>query len=264
MISLTILKTINKLFPPKKVEGRKSPQEYSLAEYGWAKRDYERYKDILPLKDKIVLDAGCGLGGRTAYYSEKGATSIVGIDMDESHIKYAREFAEFKKIKNTTFQVANFIDIPLESDQFDVIILNDVMEHIRIDYLERALPELRRVLKPGGRLFLEFPPWTSPFAAHLYDQISIPWCQFLFREKTLLKFIETKSTGTRMGNLSSIEHFKELNRLNKKPFIKMMKRLDFVEVHFRQVIIKNLNFLKVIPGISELATNRIVAVYTKK
>src|SRR5674476_698103 len=112
MISLTILKTINKLFPPKKVEGRKSPKEYSLAEYGWAKRDYERYKDILPLKDKIVLDAGCGLGGRTAYYSEKGATSIVGIDMDENHIKYAKEFAEYKKIKNITFQLANFIDIP--------------------------------------------------------------------------------------------------------------------------------------------------------
>ena len=67
-----------------------------------------------------------------------------------------------------------------------------------------------------------------------------------------------------MGKSSSIEHFKELNKLNKKPFIKMMKKLDFVEVHFRQVIIKNLNFLKVIPGISELATNRIVAVYTKK
>lgn len=263
MGSTIILESINKLFPPKKVEGRKSPLDYSLAEYGWAQRDYERYKDILPLKDKVVLDAGCGLGGRTAYYSEKGAKSIIGIDMDENHIKYAKEFADFKKIHNTTFLVANFIDIPLESNQFDVIILNDVLEHIRIDYIERALPELRRVLKPGGKLFLEFPPWTSPFAAHLYDQISIPWCQFLFREKTMLKYIENKKSGTRMGNLSSIEHFKELNRLNKKPFIKMMKRLNFVEIHFQQRIIKNMNFLKLIPILNEFATNRIVAVYTK-
>lgn len=264
MSYISILETLNKLVPPKKVEGRKSPLEYSLAEYGWAQRDYERYKKILPLENKVVLDAGCGLGGRTAYYSEKGAESIVGIDMDENHIKYSKEFAVYKNIKNTSFLVANFIDIPLESNHFDVIILNDALEHIRIDYLERALPELKRVLKPGGKLFLEFPPWTSPFAAHLYDQIAIPWCQYLFPERTLIKYIETKNTGTRLGNLSSIEHFKELNRLNKKPFIKLMQKLNFIELHFQQRIIKNLNFLKVVPILNEFITNRIVAIYTKK
>jgi len=264
MSYLSILKTLNKIFPPKQYEGRKSTQEYSLAEYGWAKRDYELYKDLLPLESKVVLDAGCGLGGRTAYYSEKGAASIVGIDMDENHIKFSKEFAAFKELKNATFLVANFINIPFESNHFDVIILNDVLEHIRIDYLEQALPELRRVLKPGGKLFLEFPPWTSPYAAHLYDQISMPWCQYLFPEKALIQYIEKYNTGNRNGTLSPVEHFKELNRLNKKPFIQLMKKSGLVEIHFQQKIIKNMNFLKVIPFLNEFATNRIVGIYTKK
>jgi ubiquinone/menaquinone biosynthesis C-methylase UbiE len=264
MISLGILKVVNKLFPAKNVGGRKSPQDYSLTEYAWAQRDYEQIRHLLPLENKVVLDAGCGLGGRTAYYSEQGATSITGIDIDENHISFSKEFMTIRNISNVKLLVANFIDIPLESNQFDVVIMNDVVEHIRVEFLEKAFLELKRLLKPGGKLFLEFPPWTSPYAAHLYDQIAIPWCHLLFPEKTLLTFIENKNAGERMGRLSSIEHFHELNRLNKKPFIRMMKKLGFTQVYYNQKIIKNLNFLKIIPGISELATNRIAGIYTKE
>lgn len=262
--SFKIIDSLNKLFPRTKVEGRGNTLEYSLAEYGWAQKDYERYKDILPLENKVVLDAGCGLGGRTVYYSEKGAESIVGIDIDENHIKFSKEFAAYKKVKNISFMVANFIDIPLESNKFDVIILNDVLEHIRTEYLEPALLELKRVLKPGGTLLLEFPPWTSPFAAHLYDHISIPWCHYLFSERVLIEYVESKNLEDRFGKLSSIEHFKELNKLKRREFIKLMQQVNFVELHFQRRIIKNLNFLKVVPILNDFVTNRIVAAYTKK
>lgn len=264
MTYIKIIDSLNKLFPRTKVEGRGNTLEYSIAEYGWAQKDYERYKDILPLENKVVLDAGCGLGGRTIYYSEKGAESIVGIDIDENHIKYSKEFAAYKNVKNATFMVANFIDIPFESNKFDIIILNDVVEHIRTDYLEPALLELKRVLKPGGKLFIEFPPWTSPFAAHLYDHISIPWCHYLFSERILIKYVESKNLEDRFGKLSYIEHFKELNKLKKKAFIRLMQKVNFIELHFQQRIIKNLNFLKVVPILNDFVTNRIVAVYTKK
>ena len=263
MNNLSLLSIINSLFPPKKLEGRKSSIEYSATEYNWAVKGYEPYKSMLPLENKVVLDAGCGLGGRTVYYSEKGPKSIVGIDIDADRIKFAKEFADYRNVKNISFLIANLTDIPFNSNHFDVIIMNDVLEHVRIDYLEKTLIELKRILKPGGRLFLEFPPWTSPFAAHLYDKISIPWCQFLFREKVLINYIESNKTVTPYGRLSYIEHFKELNRLNKKPFIKMMQKLNFLEVHFNQIIIKKLNFLKVLPIINEFATNRIVGIYTK-
>jgi ubiquinone/menaquinone biosynthesis C-methylase UbiE len=262
-ITNTIINSLNKLFPQKNVGGRKSPLDYSLTEYGWAQNEFSSYSDLLQIENKVVLDAGCGLGGRTAFYSEKGAESVFAIDIDENHVKFAKEFADYKNSKNITFRQANFIDIPFESDKFDVILLNDVLEHIKVDYLERALLELQRVLKPGGKIYMEFPPWSSPYAAHLYDHIAIPWCHLLFSDKSLIRFVESKKSVDRMGRLSSIDHFKELNRLEKKQFVKMMKKLNFVEVYFKQRIIKNMNFFKVIPGLNNILTQRIIGIYTK-
>lgn len=46
-------------------------------------------------------------------------------------------------------------EIPFESNQFDVIFCNHVLEHVRDDHL--ALCEMRRVLKPGGWAILQIP-----------------------------------------------------------------------------------------------------------
>ena len=50
--------------------------------------------------------------------------------------------------------------IPFPDDSFDVILFNEVFEHLRIDLIF-TVSELRRVLKPGGRLFLSTPNHRS-------------------------------------------------------------------------------------------------------
>lgn len=50
--------------------------------------------------------------------------------------------------------------IPFPDDSFDVVLFNEVFEHLRIDLIF-TMSELKRVLKPGGRLFLSTPNHRS-------------------------------------------------------------------------------------------------------
>jgi SAM-dependent methyltransferase len=261
MISTKILSFLNNLFPPRRVEGRKSPLEYSQAEYNWAAKD--DYLKFLDLKEKIVLDAGCGLGGRTIFYYEKGVGKLYAIDIDPNHIKFAKDFAEKKGISDIDFIISPIHKTNFSSNYFDIIILHDVLEHIRADLLEKSLIELFRILKPGGKIYIQFPPWTSPFAAHLYDYINIPWCHYLFNEKTLINFIEKNKEVKRFGKLSYIEHFKELNKIDYKKFLKLMDKTGFKKELLTRRVIKNIRILSYLPFVNELLTLRIIAIYTK-
>jgi len=73
--------------------------EYADAQYQWAKITLSYFKDKIELRDKIILDAGCSLGGKTIYYSEKGVKSIVGIDLDVKRIEHANQYTNKKNKK---------------------------------------------------------------------------------------------------------------------------------------------------------------------
>ncbi|MFA5771356.1 MAG: methyltransferase domain-containing protein [Thermoplasmata archaeon] len=254
---------LNKFFPKKKVAGRESPQAYSEAEHSWAKDGLALYAPYIDLKDKMVLDAGCGLGGKTIFYAENGCKLITGIDIDEEHIKYAKEFAEKKGVSNAEFRVGSLDMLPFESDKFDIIFMNDVIEHIKRPILPKVLEECKRVIKENGRICLEFPPWTDAYAAHLYDYIYIPWCQLLFSSETLIRVIKRMDPQPRHGKLSVIEHFQELNRISIEEFEDIVKMRDFKVVSFERRTIKNIKFLRHIPFFNKYLITRVVAVLSK-
>ncbi len=254
---------LNNFFPIKKVEGSASPQSYSEAEYGWAKDSFAFYSSYITLKDSIVLDAGCGLGGKTVFYAEKGCKSIIGIDMDENHITYANEFAGMKGISNVEFMVGNLEALPFESNTFDVIFLNDVVEHIRRPILVNALKECKRVIRENGRICLEFPPWTGSDASHLYNHIYIPWCHLLFSSETLINVTKRMPHPGRYGKMSIIEHFQELNHITIKEFEDIIRILEFKVIHYEHHMIKNIKRLRYIPFFNKYLTSRVVAVLSK-
>ena len=192
-----------KIIKPK--DRSEPPLSYPEKEYNWGKERMRLFTPYVNLKDKIVLDAGCGLGGKTVLYAENGCKSIIGIDMDENHINYAKEFSIKKGVLNVEFMAGNLSNLPFESNKFDIIFLNDVVEHIKKPILINALAECKRVIKVNGKICLEFPPWTSPFAAHL--SIYVPWCHLIFPQETLINLTRRMSPKPRLGKLSIIEHF---------------------------------------------------------
>jgi ubiquinone/menaquinone biosynthesis C-methylase UbiE len=255
---------LNKGLPKLKVSGRESFQSYCNAQYRWAQTSYALHSKYLDLEGKIVLDAGCGMGGKTTFYAEKGCKLIIGIDIAENSLESARAFAKEKQIQNVEFIHGSLDSMPFESDKFDVIIMNDAIEHISRPILIKALEECKRVIKPGGRICLEFPPWSSFDASHLYDYINIPWCQLFFSQKTLINVMKSMNPNQEVVGISSlIEQYQELNRITIKEFKGIVKKLRFNVIAIDLNMVFNLKFFKYIPILNKYWTRRVVGVLSK-
>jgi 2-polyprenyl-3-methyl-5-hydroxy-6-metoxy-1,4-benzoquinol methylase len=96
-----------------------------------------------------VLDAGCGEGYGTRLLVAGGATSVVGVDIDEQTVAHARERY------GLDFRVSDVAELPFEDASFDVIVCFETIEHVAD--AARVLAELRRVLANEGLLVVSTP-----------------------------------------------------------------------------------------------------------
>ena len=97
-----------------------------------------------------VLDYCCGPGETSLKLANMGYERVNGIDISSEEISTAKNrlsSAGFEEISD--FQVMDAENMSFEDDSFDMIICNGVLHHLDID---AALPELARVLKPGGMI----------------------------------------------------------------------------------------------------------------
>ncbi len=96
-----------------------------------------------------ILDCGCGPGSITvglAQWAPDGQT--VGIDIGAEQLDGARALARDLGVKNVAFRQGDIFDLPFEDDSFDVVFSQTVLYHIPEP--EKALAEIKRVLRPGG------------------------------------------------------------------------------------------------------------------
>jgi len=103
-----------------------------------------------------VLENGCGVGEYLRRLQEYGGR-VSGLDYD------------FERVRDTIAQGLKAIQaagehLPYAENHFDLVISNEVIEHVQDD--ARAVAEIVRVLKPGGRLVLFCPNRGYPFETH--------------------------------------------------------------------------------------------------
>ena len=105
-------------------------------------------------KGDAVLDIGCGAGIDTivAAMMVGPAGTVAGIDMVPEMLARARENLRMTDLKNVIFEEAYGEKLPFADDGFDVVISNGVFN--LIPDKAKALSEVVRVLKPGGRLMM--------------------------------------------------------------------------------------------------------------
>jgi ubiquinone/menaquinone biosynthesis C-methylase UbiE len=103
------------------------------------------------LEDKVVLDAGCGIGYETHYFS-RAAKEVHGIDIGQDDLDTAKDRYVSE---NLFFRFGSVEQIPYPDSSFDVVYSNWVVEHL--EYPQRFIDEAHRVLKQKGMLIIWAP-----------------------------------------------------------------------------------------------------------
>jgi cyclopropane fatty-acyl-phospholipid synthase-like methyltransferase len=121
---------------------------------------------LLPeLRDRRLLDLGCGMGTFTIEAASRGARAV-GLDLVTAALKAAARVAHEEKVADARFVQGDAARLPVRDGVVDIVLAADVTEHLDELTLRRMLAEARRVLAPKGRLVL-----YTPEAAHVFERL---------------------------------------------------------------------------------------------
>ena len=145
------------------------------------------------IKDKTLLDIGCGSGEHIKEYLKKGAKAE-GVDISSTMIEIAK-----KNLPNIELKVGTISNLPFQK-KFDVVTSSLTMNYV--NDLKKAFAEVSRVLKKGGMFYYSDFSIINLAKEHKEDE------KFVYCE---IGFVEDKKTGARkiLGNhwLRNTEYF---------------------------------------------------------
>jgi len=265
---------LNRRLPRRSLERRASEDAYAQWEFETGRTLFLEHFGLDGLRGVSLLDAACGPGGKTAWYAESAAL-VLGVDRECRHLAQARRYGESRGVgARQRFVAADVLRLPLRDGSFDAVTANDAMEHFSDP--AAALAELTRVVRPGGRLYLTFPPYRSPHGAHLYDYVRLPWCQVLLSRRALTVVVERavleaererggvdvegRARRVAREQLDFFEH--DLNRLTVGGFLELLRgerRLRALRLRFEPPKFRWLRPVVRLPGLREYLTGLVVA-----
>ncbi len=104
--------------------------------------------------NRRILEVGCGAGGMLGPLSRYGR--VTGIDISHEYMQFCVKRGHDSVVTGSGYE------LPFKDDSFDMVALFDVIEHIEDDI--KVLQEVRRVLKPGGQVFVSVPAYQFLFS----------------------------------------------------------------------------------------------------
>ncbi len=126
---------------------------YGNKKYYQATEPSKRYVDSWIERSaagKVFLDYACGNGANAIKAARAGAKLAIGLDISPVSVANARADASAAGVSENTFFVqADAEDTRLPDDSIDAVICSGMLHHLDLSY---ALPELRRILAPAGKI----------------------------------------------------------------------------------------------------------------
>ena len=121
--------------------------------------EWRQFRDLFPdMSGMRVLDLGCGYGWHCKYAAERGAASVLGIDLSEKMIARAREINGDERI---TYRICGLEEYEYPEEEYDCVVSNLALHYI--EDLDTVYQKICRTLKPGGIFLLniEHPVFTA-------------------------------------------------------------------------------------------------------
>ena len=171
------------------------------SEYDYALFEYYRSAKVLSFLEQSgvrphgdVLDAGCGGGGMPLSLAEEAAR-VVGIDLVDRFRDAGTRLARDKGLDNLAFLQADGTSLPFAPASFDCVLSHAVIEHVAD--AERYLVQCRRVLRPGGWMYLSTAPYLSFAGAHLPRlKVPVPLHLIVGRKVAFATFVQLARHAT--------------------------------------------------------------------
>ncbi len=161
-----------------------------------------------------VIDVGSGRGEFALNVASRGAV-VVGVDYAPAALRLARSALEQNAdlADRTVFVRADAKALPAATSTIDVVSMLDVVEHLRPAELEAALVEVRRVLRPQGRLCIHTMP-NRNFYQYVYPLLRV-----------VARVIQRRRTGR--DPRSSYEHEMHVNEQTPGSLRRILQQVGF-------------------------------------
>ena len=117
-----------------------------------------------------ILDVGCGVGFLSYEIAllTRDYGKVYGIDKNSDMIRHAKKRCE--RLRNTEFSEASANDLPFTEDSFDAACCTQVL--LYVNNVDQALLEIKRILKPTGRIIIVETDWRGVVLNSDYDSIT--------------------------------------------------------------------------------------------
>jgi SAM-dependent methyltransferase len=183
------------------------------------------------IRDKTVIDFGCGPGAEAVEMAKRGARRVIGIDIADRHIGRAVELARKEKVTDRCTFVKH------THERADVIVALDSFEHFKDP--AAILRVMRNLLKDEGSVLVSFgPTWYHPLGGHIFSPF--PWAHLLFTEKALIRW---RSDFIRDGATRFSDKGVWLNRMTIRRFERIIEESPFRFAEFEARPIRRLRKL---------------------
>lgn len=128
--------------------------------------EWPELRRMLPdLKDKSVLDLGCGYGWHCRYAEEQGAKYVLGMDISEKMLERARALTDHQHIE---YRRAAIEDLSVSDESFEVVISSLAIHYI--EDFKQLCHKVHQILTPDGHFVfsVEHPMFTALAAQDFY------------------------------------------------------------------------------------------------
>lgn len=207
------------------------------------------------IKDKSILDYGCGGGFQVIAMALSGAKYVIGLDNRDYVFKDGINLSKEKQIETKV----RFITSLEHNQKFDIIVSQNSFEHYSNPY--NVLKEWIMLLKNEGKIYITFgPPWYAPFGSHTRFFTKLPWVNILFCESTVMK---VRSRFRNDGAKFYYEVDGGLNKMTVKKAEEILRASGLELEYINYTAVKKMNILVKIPYLRELFINNIDCVLRK-
>lgn len=132
----------------------------------------ELIRRLHPRSGQLLLDVAGGTGDIAQRFLETSGTTAIACDINETMISVGRDRAlDHGRVQGIFWVCGDAEALPFASRSIDAVTIAFGLRNVT--HIDRALAEMRRVLKPGGRfLCLEFSHVSAPILSRFYDLYS--------------------------------------------------------------------------------------------